>query len=103
MAKTLLYDKSIEDSLVISGILDKAAQNITYSENDELKTVTVQSLLKGFAQKKIDFIIYIEYEKEQFLNIDQYKNSTIIGTLDGEENTIHGVLDESVKIIKGIL
>ena len=57
MANVLLYDKSVEKSIVVRGILDQTAQNITYSENDELKKVSVQSLLKEFAQKKIDFII----------------------------------------------
>lgn len=103
MANVLLYDKSVENSIVVRGILDQTAQNITYSENDELKKVSVQSLLKEFAQKKIDFIIYIEYEKEHFLSIDQYKNATIIGTLDNEETIICGVLDNSVKIIHGTL
>ncbi len=37
------------------------------------------------------------------INIDQYKNSEIIGTMDETETMICGVLDENVKIIKGIL
>ncbi len=103
MAKVLLYNKSVADSIFINGILDKNARSITYSENDEIKKTSVQSLLREFASKKVDFIIFIEYEKEQMINIDQYKNSEIIGTMDETETMICGVLDENVKIIKGIL
>lgn len=100
MAKSLLYDKSVENSIFVNGILDKKAKNIVYSENDEIKQASIQSLLKGFASKKIDFIVFVEHEREWLLNIDQYKEAKIIGTLDIEENILLGVLDDSVKILK---
>lgn len=103
MAKVLLYDKQIEDSIFISGILDKSAKNITYSENDEIKKTTVKSLLKEFVNKKIDLIIFTEYEKDKMLNIDQYRDSTIFGSLNDDENIILGVLDGESKILKGII
>ncbi len=43
MAKVLLYNKSVADSIFINGILDKNARSITYSENDEIKKTSVQN------------------------------------------------------------
>lgn len=101
MAKVLLYDKEVADSIFVSGILDKNTKTISYSENDAIKRANVLGLLKEFANKKVDFIIFTETEKEWMLNLEEYKNLKIIGTLDKDENMLLGVLDGAVSILKG--
>lgn len=64
MAKVLRYSKQTTERISIKGILNEDATEITYSENDEALTVTVQDLLDKFAGDRINLIILTEDNEE---------------------------------------
>lgn len=64
MAKVLRYSKQTTERISIKGILNETATEITYSENDEALTVTVQDLLDKFAGDRINLIILTEDNEE---------------------------------------
>lgn len=64
MAKVLRYSKQTTERISIKGILSSDATQITYSENDEALTVTVQELLNKFAGDRINLIILTEDNEE---------------------------------------
>lgn len=64
MAKVLRYSKQTTERISIKGILNEDATTITYSENDEALTVTVQELLNKFAGDRINLIILTENNEE---------------------------------------
>ena len=64
MAKVLRYSKQTTERISIKGILNEDATEITYSENYEALTVTVQDLLDKFAGDRINLIILTEDNEE---------------------------------------
>lgn len=57
MAKNLTYKKTTTEKVTIKGVLSDDATTITYVEDKEEKTATIQDYLNKFASMAVEFSI----------------------------------------------
>lgn len=64
MLKVLRYSKQTTKRIALHGVLNTSANQITYTEDEETFTVSVQELFNKFAGERINLIILSENNEQ---------------------------------------